>query len=192
VAQDVRLVTSEDLTLYGPIIAGTFALLGVIVERLLRLAGRLRFDATGWKYDFYGGEDEYTFGIITDEEPEKEATEVRYRVAITLFNGKEVPTGLKDIQVVLVHEDGKRSPPSRPNDLATGRPTRHSGYQYDALSTINVPPRQFVRKELTGTFGREETEALAAGKWKRVQFVAKRPKRPLLWRKTYRKTITKS
>jgi len=56
---------------------------------------------------------------------------------------------------------------------------------------INLPPRQFVHKELTGTFGREEAMALATGKWNRVEFVGKRPKRPLLWRKTYRKTITK-
>jgi hypothetical protein len=180
-----------EATLYGAIIAGTFALLGVVVDRLLRLVGRLRFEATGWDRDFYGGdpEDSYTFGIIPDEDAEKEATQVGYRTAINLFNGKEVPTGLQDIAIVLVHEDGKRSPPSRPDDPTTGRPTRHSGYQYDAVVTINVPPRQFVHKGLTGTFGREEAVALATGKWKRVEFEGKRPKRPLLWRKTYRKTI---
>jgi hypothetical protein len=175
-------------------IAGTLlgVVVGALIERLLRLSGRLRFEAPrGWEYDFYRGdpEDSYTFGIITDEDPEKEATQVRYRVAINLFNGKEVPTGLQDIAIVLVHEDGKRSSPSRPDDLTTGRPTQHSGYQYDAVTTINVPPRQFVHKDLSGSFGREEAVALATGKWNRVEFVGKRPKRPLLWRKTYRKTI---
>jgi hypothetical protein len=116
-----RVVTAAEATLYGPVIAGVFALLGVMVERLLRLLGRLRFEASGWERDFYGGEDDYTFGIIPDEDAEKEATQVRYRTAITLFNGKEVPTGLQDIAIVLVRDDGKRSPPSRPCDLTTGR-----------------------------------------------------------------------
>jgi hypothetical protein len=185
-------VNGAEVSLYvSAIIAGTFALLGVMIERLLRLAGRLRFEATSWEHEFFGGEpSEGTFGMVADEDAEKEATEVSYRTAINLYNGKEVPTGLQDIAIVLVRDDGKRGLPSRPSDLTTGRRDHYSSPpRYDVVATINVPPRQFIRKELKGTFGREEAVALATGKWQRVEFVGKRPKRPLLWRKTYRKTI---
>jgi hypothetical protein len=55
---------------------------------------------------------------------------------------------------------------------------------------INLPPRQFVHKELSGGFGKAAAEACKSRGW-RIEFVAQRPKRPLFWRKTYRKTITK-
>jgi hypothetical protein len=152
------------------------ALAGVVVERLLRLAGRLRLTASGWDRTFHSQDPGWGVGLVPDEDLEKDTTKVdflKYRVDITLFNGREVPTGLQDIKIVLVHEDGRRGEPSRPEGVAV----------------INVPPRQFAHKELTGTFAREEAQALATGNWQRVEFEAQRPKRPLLWRKTYRKTI---
>jgi hypothetical protein len=56
---------------------------------------------------------------------------------------------------------------------------------------INIPPRQFLHIELHGTSGEEAASAIKTGKWRRIMFEAKRPKRPLLWRKAYRKTFTK-
>jgi hypothetical protein len=61
------------------------------------------------------------------------------------------------------------------------------------VDVINIPPRQFVRKDLYGSFDREGAVALASGRWKRVEFVGARPRRPLLGilgSKTYRKVIT--
>jgi hypothetical protein len=62
------------------------------------------------------------------------------------------------------------------------------------VDVINLAPRQFLRMELQGKFDREGVLALASKeKWRRIDFVGKRPKRPLLGilgSKTYRKTIT--
>ena len=46
-------VSAATATLYGAIIAGTFALLGVLVERLLRSSGRLWCEPCGWEARFY-------------------------------------------------------------------------------------------------------------------------------------------
>ena len=70
-------MNAAEATLYGAIIAGTFALLGVLAERLLRLTGLLRFEASGWKAAFYGEKDDFSFGMVDDP---KDATEVRYTV----------------------------------------------------------------------------------------------------------------
>ena len=175
-------------TLYAALIGVFGALAGLVVERLLRLLGRLRFEASGWRLiDFYREDEGWGTGIITAEQAEKEASQVRYRVAIDLFNGKEVPTGLRDTAIVLVLADGSRVS-SQPRDLTAVRATEYST-SHDKLAVINVPPRQFVHKDLEGEFEREGAVALAKGEWKRAEFVGKRPKRPLLWRKTYRKTI---
>jgi hypothetical protein len=62
------------------------------------------------------------------------------------------------------------------------------------VDIVNIPPRQFVHIEFRGSFdSREAVTALTSAKWQRVEFEAKRPKRPflgILGRKTFRKTIT--
>jgi hypothetical protein len=173
------------------LIAGSFALLGVVIERLLRLIGLLRFKASGWEQKFRGNDETYGFAEVPIERVEKDATGVDYRCAIDLFNGKEVPTGLRDIMIVLVREDGD-SLTSRPYDLmSVGRDPSFDVLTRSDVDIINVPPRQFVREELAASFDREGAVALATGRWERAEFVGERPKRPLLWRKTYRRTIVK-
>jgi hypothetical protein len=117
---------------------------------------------------------------------------VSYVFAVDLFNGKEVPTGMHDITVEIVLDNGKRVT-SQPLDNDTYR--GHSQIRmYDELAVINLPPRQFVRKELRGGFGTEVASALVSGKWRRMEFVGEFPRRPIfgvLGSKTYRKTITK-
>jgi hypothetical protein len=114
---------------------------------------------------------------------------VRYRFAIDLFNGKEAPTGLRDVSVVLVRNDGTRFT-SQPSDLAsTQYDPSFSMWTRSDVYVINIPPRQFVRMEITGEFDGAGKDALVTDKWERVEFEAQRPKRPLLWRKTFRKTI---
>lgn len=50
-------MSAATATLYGAIIAGTFALLGVLVERLLRSSGRLWCEPCGWEPRFYARDD---------------------------------------------------------------------------------------------------------------------------------------
>jgi hypothetical protein len=128
----------------------------------------------------------------------KDATEVRYTVAIDLFNGREIPTALRNVRVEMILDD--RSSESRADDLGTRKLSSTiaggtaSPYIYDKLAVLNVPPRQFVHKEMGGSFGKEATEAYRDGSWRSIDFVADRPRRPflgILGSKTYRKTITK-
>jgi hypothetical protein len=109
VVQDSRPgLSGAEAALYGAIIAGAFTLLGVVTERILRLMGFLRFEAYEWEKRFTGALNN------RNENPEVEpaqaaasAERVDYRFAIDLFNGKEIPTGLRDIKVVLIREDGE-------------------------------------------------------------------------------------
>jgi hypothetical protein len=199
VAEGVRLVTTEEATLYGAIVAGTFTLLGVMIERLLRLIGRVRCEASASALNFFGSPDEGVIGrTIPWYELDEKAAEIAilhnlsYRVGIDFYNGKEAPSGLRDVRVELVLDRGKRFV-DRPMDMrspATATPGRMPRKAYDALEVVNLPPRQFVHEELSGSFGKAAAEACKDREW-RIEFVAQRPKRPLLWRKTYRKTITK-
>jgi len=184
----VRVVTAAEATLYGAVIAGTFTLLGMMIERLLRLVGFLRFSASGWDTTYLGGEDNFTYGMVDDP---KDATEVRYRVAIDMFNGREVPTCLRNARVEMILTDGPHVE-SRPDYLVARVPSQSSKGDYNQLTVLNVPPRQFVHKELHGSFGREAIESYRDNGWRRIDFVADWPKRPffgILGRKTYRKTI---
>jgi hypothetical protein len=199
VEEDVRRVTAAEATLYGAIFAGTFALLGVVIERLLRLAGLLRFEASVERLLLTGHQDEggYERNVPLEEADETtEAEGVAYTVAIDLFNGKEVPTGLRNVRVEMILDNG-RSVESRPDDLETERQhpirvERSLRIIIDKLDVLNIPPRQFVHKELRGSFGKEAAKALSVGRWRSIDFVADRPKRPflgILGSKTYRKTI---
>jgi hypothetical protein len=198
VAQDVRVVnelTGAEAALYGGLggglVGGVLALLGVVVERLLRLTGRLRGMASKPSFTLIGAMDEMgrqTPVDLLDADETTDADAVEYRFAIDLFNGKEVPTGLRDVRVVFVHSGGDHHT-STPNDLETGR--QLSGrLMIDELKVINIPPRQFVRKEMQGYFGKEEADALKTGTWERIEFVGEFPSRPILGSKTYRKTVT--
>ena len=62
--------------LWAAFIGGGLALAGVVLERLMHLAGFLRFfNASRWDTTYFGGEDDYSYGIVDDP---KDATEVRY------------------------------------------------------------------------------------------------------------------
>jgi hypothetical protein len=191
-------VSAETATLIAGGLAILGTLLGLVIERLMRLVGRLRCEASGWEPVFITGDMEFGgLGIeeFLNTEQVDAISKVRYRFAIDLFNGKEVPTGLRGTRIELVHDDGKRFK-SIPEDLGTARvgtlypgiPTP-VGAGIDSLEVVNLPPRQFVRKELQGSFGREAAVMLASGKWSRVEFVGELPARPffgLLGSKTFR------
>jgi hypothetical protein len=181
-----------EATLYGAIIAGVFALLGVAIERLLRFWGRLRCYPSCWKLEFLGPEDSWEGTQEYPYERASEAIRAQYRFTLDLFNGMQEPYALRELKVAIILDDQASPLTDTPRDVGPGMPYRLStGGPYNPLDVINVPPRQFVHKNLMGEFGKEEVSVLASGSWRRVEFVGKRPKRPLLWRKTYRKTITK-
>jgi hypothetical protein len=59
---------------------------------------------------------------------------------------------------------------------------------YERVHVINLPPRQWVGKELQGTFlDRERVRLLS--RWCRVDFVGQRQRRGLFEPKIFRKTI---
>lgn len=206
VEEDFRRVSSglsgAEAALYGAFIAGGFTLLGLVVERVLRSMGFLRFEASEWDAKFASG-DAWDRKELSSDEAAASAERVEYRLAldrveysfaVDLFNGKEVPTGLRDIKVELIRKEGEPLT-SRPEDRQSGRREHpHQALHYSRVDVINLAPRQFLRMELQGEFDREGVLALASEeKWRRIDFVGKRPKRPLLGilgSKTYRKTIT--
>src|SRR5215208_4521196 len=70
-------------------------------------------------------------------------------------------------------EDGSRLT-GRPDDLGSMRPSltqvarQPTRVVYDKLDVINVPPRQFVRKEVKERFDRDEALAPASGRYKQI------------------------
>jgi hypothetical protein len=209
VEEDVRRVSAATATLYGAIIAGTFTLLGVMIERLIRVLGRLQFEvASEPSLVIEGIELEPGYPrtiplkdiVATIPLQDMVATEaieaqgVAYDFAVDLFNGKEVPIGLRDISVEIVLDDEKRIT-SKPYDPATFSEAlaRQRGYDnLPLLNVLNLPPRQLVHMVLSGSFGEEAASVLISRKWRRIEFVGKFPKRPffgILGSKTYRKTL---
>jgi len=179
------------------IVVGVFGVLGVVagvlVERIARSWGRLRCEASVRSLRLTGVEDEEGYPRevrLEDADETTEANGASYHAALTLFNGKEVPTGLRDLAVVFVSADGRREP-DHPDDPESARRTSAGTFIFDRLAVLNLQPRQFKRLELRGEFGKDAADALKTGRWERIMFEAQRPKRPLLWRKTYRKTIIK-
>ena len=114
-------MSATTATLYGAVIAGVFALLGVLIERVLRLMGFLRFEAYEWEKRFTGAlNNRNEYPEVEPAQAAAAAERVDYRFAIDLFNGKEIPTGLRDIKVVLIREDGEPLT-SQPYDLMSLR-----------------------------------------------------------------------
>jgi hypothetical protein len=82
-------LSGAEAALYGAIIAGVFTLLGVVVERLLRLTGFLRFEVYEWDRKFTEAPNGYgDYKEVMPEEASSLAEHVRYRLVIDLFNGK--------------------------------------------------------------------------------------------------------
>jgi len=192
----VRVVNATTSTLYGAIIAGTFTLLGIMIERLLRGLGRLRCEmASALTLELTGvergkGSREQRVPFVESDETTK-ANGVFYAFAVDLFNGREVPISLNAISVEIVLNNDRRIG-SYPYENATYEHQLSWRTIYDKIDVINVPPRQFVHQVVMGTFDENAAYALTSGKWRSFEFVGKLPKRPffgILGSKTFRKTI---
>jgi hypothetical protein len=82
----------------GGLIGGILALLGVVVERVLRFTGFLRSEVSEWEWRFVSG-DTYNREVLSpDDEAATTAERVEFTFAVDLFNGRELPTGLPEIE----------------------------------------------------------------------------------------------
>jgi hypothetical protein len=166
-------------------------LLGVLVERVARLSGRLRFEGSvlsrtlmtsDTTKEHYGKE--VSWDDVT-EATEAEADSAKYTVIIDLFNGKEVPVGLRAVRLELTRNDG---PPIKGNLFDIGPPVRGD------VEVINLRPREVRHMQVQGSFGKGVVEAVSDRRWRSIDFVAEFPARPflgILGSTTYRKTIAK-
>lgn len=181
---------------YVPLLAaliGVFgALAGLVVERLLRTLGRLWCEPAGWKLEFMVRNRERGGYSDVEVEPEgaPEGAWITYSASLDLYNGKEIPVGLRDISVVFTHSGGELA--HKPRDAARplvmeGRIYVRTQENHATLETLNLQPRQWVRLELFGEL-REVVEVEAMKGWRRAEFVGQR-RGAFGRRKTFRKTI---
>jgi hypothetical protein len=190
-------------TLLAAPIGGGLALVGVFVERFLRSLGRLWFVSSGWDMRFYlnGFVQEVEGGFVQEVEegevePErvKDVRSVQYFVNLDLFNGKEIPVGLRAVSVVFTCDGGEvtNTPEDVPWSAERRARARRSEEDSDhAVRVLNLAPRQWVRKELVGWIARrDKPEAIRLlGGWRQVEFVGQRQRRGLFERKEFRRTI---
>jgi hypothetical protein len=193
VAQGVRRVSPE-------VVAALLGVtVGVVVERLARSLGRLRFEASVRSALLTAEVEEesnYPRTATVRLEEANEATVAgggRYTFEIDLFNSSEVPTGLRNVRVEITAGDGPAIE-SRPHDIVGTDPLAPDPIiSPPPVDVINLPPRQFTHLELREDYlSKDAAEVLKGGRWK-IEFVAERPGRPffgILGSKTYRKTIT--
>jgi hypothetical protein len=181
VEKGVRGVSGQ---LLAALIGGGLALLGVFVERFLRSFGRLWCEPSNWKLRFIGGQDPYGSPEELGPERADEAKMVEYSFSLDVFNGKEIPVGLRAPAVVFVCDGGQLV--DEPNDAPSGK-LHYGRTTYAQLGPINLLPRQWARLEIIGFLGEPGARLLAG--WRRVEFVGHRQRRGLLERKEFRKTI---
>jgi hypothetical protein len=98
-----------------------------------------------------------------------------------LFNGKEIPVGLRDISMVFLSDGAEVI--SKPLSAYSGRMVV-GRTTFDPLILINLSPRQWVHIELLGPL-----DVKIANRLRRVEFVGQRQRRGLFDRNTFRKTI---
>jgi len=176
----VSELTVNSLT---PFVRLVGVLAGLVVERFLRSFGRLWCEPSEWKMKFVAEGD--PMGGYEEVVPEK-AEGVEYSVRLDLFNGKEIPVGLRDITIVFGCE-GDEELVHKPWDSTTGMFSL-GRTDYAKLVVVNLPPRQWVHLPLHGGFN-DQDEARLLAKWRRVEFVGQRQRRGLFEGKTYRKII---
>ncbi len=153
---------------------------GSLVERLYRSWGRLwcepsRCEVRYVAPDEMGGHktldpDEMGGHKTLDPEEAGDDWGAEYAVGLDLYNGKEVPVGLRDISVVVSYDAaGEKQFQSRPWDAMSGQ-FSYGRTTYATLTLVNLAPRQWVRLELLGVL---EGAKISKG-WRRIEFVAER------------------
>jgi len=148
-------------TLSGVVVGG-------LVERLYRSWGRLWCEPSRCEVR-YVAPDEMGGGTTLDPEEAGDNWGAEYAVGLDLYNGKEVPVGLRDISVVISYGAGEKQFQSRPWDATSGQ-FSYGRTTYATLALVNLAPRQWVRLELLGNLDGAKT----AKGWRKIEFVAER------------------
>lgn len=145
---------------------------GIVANHFVRHLGRVVSEPSGWEMNLHreGELRSYSFGL-------------------DLFNGRDMPTGLRNLTVVLICKDGELV--SKPEDRATRSVHKigsftgtRSRITFEEMSVINLPPRQWVHKEFQGTFVMKE--GVTISEWQRVELVGEWPSR---LRSTFKKKV---
>ncbi len=181
---DLGSLNQPYVTLLAALIGVFGALSGLVVERLLRALGRMWCEPAGWKLKFMVRNHTERGGYSDVEVEPTEAPEgawVTYSASLDLYNGKEIPVGLRDISVVFIHDGSKLI--HKPWDATSGV-FSYGHTTYATLVTVNLSPCQWVRLELLGTV--REVEAMKG--WRRAEFVGQR-RGAFGRRRTFQKTI---
>lgn len=182
-------MSAPTATLLGALIGGGFALVGVVVDRLLMSWGQLWCEPSS-DLEVLKLLAPDADGIPSLVDDPGDATEFEYSLHLDLFNSKDIPVGLRDISLKFIYANGPV--PTGPLDGETHRYSQSRGHVYDKLHVINLPPKQWVHKELRGWVAPERGQDLMG--WERVEFVAEHPRHPslvILGSKTYRKVVGK-
>jgi hypothetical protein len=159
---------------------------GVVLERVMRYLGGVWCEPAHYQVDPLFGDN--WEGIQTAPDPDA-AEWIDYEIRVDLYNGREVPVGLRDVRVVFKCSDGLLS--KVPNDKAELLRRPHSGgppepQMYGPLYVVNLPPRQWVVKEITGRLDDPEEIRWVFG-WQQIEFTGVRrrvwplPPKKLSW-----------
>ena len=179
----------SDLTpLLASLIGVVGVLSGLVVERLLRVAGRIWCEPTEWEMHFESRTSDDAGGYVVGEaENPEEAERAGYSVWLDLYNGKEIPAGLRDVSVVFSCDGGEVV--GKPLSTTGGRQVGRGGpVSYPTMRNINLLPREWISVAIHNDFTNPEDIRLLAG-WKKAEFVGERH-RLIPWaNKTYRATI---
>src|SRR5829696_2061291 len=167
---DGRGMAAATATLYGAIIAGTFTVLGVVVERLIQRYGRNRCEMEPIRlWIIATREDDLTVrtlplpeGMLDEEIAERNRPNgdpaIRCLIDAKLFNEKDVKIGIRD--VVLVFE-GRDTVEMKMRDRSTWRSSPTTGQRrMDYLEVVNLPSREWVPLSLLREIELEEARKL--------------------------------
>jgi len=158
------------------LIGGGLALAGLLVERLLRSFGRLWCAPWAWTLNPVAKTGR---AKAAARGPEEETRYFSYPGKLDFFNGKVIPVGLRHVRIVFVCDDGVEVDTIPADALAGWRvePGQAPYWDYPPalglVHMINLPPRQWVIKELEGTVEDPE-EVRLLHRWRRMEFVAER------------------
>ena len=161
-------------------------LLGVVVERLARNLGRLWCEPREtWEPRFHNP----TTGGGFDKKPVElpgPPDYATYSFTLDLFNGKEIPVGLRKIK--LCFECKGSTLETIPEAPETGR-VMAGITRYDPVGVLNLPPRQLVSQEFRGAFRGKDVEILTG--WDVVRLVAEYPGGRWFRRRTFSEVIAR-
>jgi len=164
-------MTAATATLYGAIIAGTFTVLGVVVERLIQRYGKVRCEMEPIRlWIIATRENDLTVrtlplpdGVLNEEVAEQNrgwgGGDIRCLIDAKLFNEKDIKIGIRD--VVVVFEGRGVSVEQKMLDRSTRHPSSATGQRQMAyLEDVNLSSREWIHLSLLGEIGLEDARKL--------------------------------